>query len=99
MATTLGDLRRKAGEVKPTPMIPANPAAELPLDTCAFCEQSLFGSFESVAGGDSSVYMSADRRARAESGVELPARFKCRHCGTIVERMPDGRTGQIGAVR
>lgn len=100
MATTLNDLKRKAGQrdsVTQTTVTP--PPENLPLDTCAFCEQSLFGAFEGVAAGDRTIYMSADQRARMASDAEPPMRFRCRHCGQVIARMPEGRTGQIGAAR
>ena len=97
MATTMRDIKRKASAAHASPPVrgQAVPPTVLPLDTCGACEASLFGQFEAVAAGDDGLYMSANRRKREETGDSQPRDFKCRQCGRIMRRLPDGVDGQV----
>lgn len=95
MATTTANIR-VGDKVRPHRIesAPARPVdeARLPLDTCGFCERSLFTEFREAAPEDESIWKSPDLRAReaAEAEDEEPGArngaFRCRHCGRVFQR-------------
>jgi len=81
----------KEGDRRPPRIPQAAPPDNLPLGTCYACEAVLFEAFKEVAGGDASIWKSADRRAAERQGAEITSRWmRCRQCGRAFDtRSPE----------
>ena len=107
MATTIASIRKRvkrtsAQEVEvqeqDQPRNTARRDDSLPMDTCGFCEASLFGAFEGAARDEPQIHMSEDRRRHEEEGTKPPPAFRCRQCGHMIRRIPEDVDARMEAV-
>jgi hypothetical protein len=90
MATTRADIRNvSAGE--PRRLDPTLPhTGNLSKGLCPSCEQTGYGAFEAVAGGDQTIYKSPHRRKAEASEEPLPEWMRCEQCSRVYRtRSPD----------
>lgn len=88
--TTSENLRVKAG-AQQEPPVRVPPLSDLPLDTCDWCEQSLFRCFREAEPDNLANWQSPDYRRRAKGSGERPKHFRCRHCKNVVHSPEEGR--------